>query len=374
MKIKVLKFGGSSVETLEKMKFVARKIIDIKSKSDDALVIVLSAMGKTTKNLYDNARMLAKNPRGRDLDLLLSTGEIVSISYLSIILNQLGCNAIALTGIDARIYTKGDYQNSKIDYIDTSVIKKHLDEGKVVIVAGYQGVNSEGYITTLGKEGSDTTAINLAYYLNADCIIYTDVSYVYEVDPRIVYNPAYHDVLSFSDLFLMSSSGAKVVAKSAISFALENNVEFKVMPTFFNSNGTTITNTFNKDFVGIGICENVRLLSKDIDNSKLEELIKKGVSVEDIGSYYLVYLLDYYSYELFEGNVYNLITFIGEIFNDKKKIDCLLNKIFSITNSIHYSYHKDRKLSICINESSCSNLINIIYKYIKEELLCERLI
>lgn len=369
MKIKVLKFGGSSVETLEKMKFVARKIIDIKSKSNENLVIVLSAMGKTTKNLYENARKLANNPRGRDLDLLLSTGEIVSISYLSLILNELGCKAIALTGKDACIYTEGDYQNSKITYIDTSIIKKHLNEGKVVIVAGYQGVNKNGDYTTLGKEGSDTTAITLAYYLNAECFIYTDVDYIYEVDPKIVENPDYHKVISFSDLLLMSSSGAKVIAKSAISFAFEKNVLFKVLPTFLCSNGTTVTSMYNKEFVGIGVLENVKLLSKDTDKKEIEKLINKGVTVEDVNDYYLVYLLDYYGYELANGQSYNLITFIGEIFNDKKITEAILNKSSLITNSIHYSYHKDRQLSICISEDGFSNLLNIIYKYIKEDLL-----
>src|SRR5690554_1615801 len=171
----VLKFGGSSVQSIEYMKKVSKVIIE-KKKTYDELVVVLSAMGKTTNQLLGMAKEITKYPNKRDVDLLISTGEIVSIALLSIMLNDLGYPSIALTGEKAGILTKGTHTKNKISDIDIRKVESHIKAGNIVIVAGFQGFNKDGEVTTLGRGGSDTTAVALAAKLQAICEIYTDVA------------------------------------------------------------------------------------------------------------------------------------------------------------------------------------------------------
>jgi len=369
MGIKILKFGGSSVETLEKMEYVAKKVIKEKEKNDEKYVIVVSAMGKKTKNLYENAKRIAKNPRGRELDLLLATGEIVAISYLGIILNDLGYKAIALTGKDARIYTSGAFQSSKIINIDTSVIKKHLDLDEIVIVAGYQGVNENGDITTLGKEGSDTTAINLAYYLNGDCTIYTDVNYVYEVDPKIIKDAMPHKQLSFLDLLAFAKAGAKVIAKSAIEFAYTKKINFSIKSTFVETEGTYVGDFVRKDFVGITSIDNVYLVKNNLTKSFQEELLKDGITIENYGEYLAIYSNDYYDYKYpYALPNLKMVTIVGKIVNNIE-IQKQILQILATVCKVYFSYHKENSFSIFINKEEDFHLINKLYYFIKERLL-----
>ena len=182
----VLKFGGTSVADNEKLNLVANKITTLYDEGHN-VVVVVSAQGKKTDQLLNEACELDKTPNSRELDVLLSSGEQVSISKLSILLNQLGYKSISLTGWQAGIFTNNTNQNAIIEHIDTSRITKELSLGKIVIIAGFQGINSNSDITTLGRGGSDTTAISVAAALNArECYIYSDVEGVFTSDPKKV--------------------------------------------------------------------------------------------------------------------------------------------------------------------------------------------
>ena len=166
--------------TIEKIKSVAKKVISEKEKGND-VVVVVSAMGKTTNKLIELAKEISTSPNKRELDVLLSTGEQISISLLSIAIQSLGYDAISFTGYQVGIKTKGLHSKSEIDTIDTDKIKGQLEQGKIVVIAGFQGVNESGDITTLGRGGSDTTAVALAAALGCNCIIYTDVEGIYSI-------------------------------------------------------------------------------------------------------------------------------------------------------------------------------------------------
>ena len=185
MGILVHKYGGTSVGTTEKIKRIAKRVIAEKEKGND-MVVVVSAMGKTTDHLVEMSKEIATNPNKREIDLILSTGEQVSIALLSMAFQELGYDAIALTGFQAGIKTHGPHTKNKILDIDNEKIKDYLTEGKIVVVAGFQGMNENGDITTLGRGGSDTTAVALAAKLGCPCHIYTDVDGIYSVDPRCI--------------------------------------------------------------------------------------------------------------------------------------------------------------------------------------------
>ena len=184
----VLKFGGSSVADNEKLKIVAQKIIGLYNKGHQ-IVVVLSAQGKTTDKLIGEAKELSDKTEDREMDVLLSAGEQMSTAKLSILLNNMGYPSISLTGWQAGIYTNNSNQNAMIEYIDTARIRKELEQGKIVIVAGFQGINENLDITTLGRGGSDTTAVALAAALEAkNCYIFSDVDGVYTTDPNKIEN------------------------------------------------------------------------------------------------------------------------------------------------------------------------------------------
>ena len=184
MNIVVQKYGGTSVGSIEKIKFVARRVINEKEKGNE-VVVVVSAMGKTTDNLINMSKEICNNPNKRELDMLLSTGEQMSISLLSMALEAEGYKSISLTGFQAGIKTQGIHTKNKIADIDVRKVKKYLQEGKIVVVAGFQGINEDGDITTLGRGGSDTTAVAIAAKLKCPCEIYTDVDGIYSIDPRV---------------------------------------------------------------------------------------------------------------------------------------------------------------------------------------------
>lgn len=207
----VLKFGGSSVADNDKLKLVANKIIQLK-KEEHNVVVVVSAQGKTTDKLIAEAKELSENTEDREMDVLLSSGEQMSTAKLSILLNELGHKAISLTGWQAGIYTNNTNQNAIIEKIDTTRIKKELADGKIVIIAGFQGINEKMDITTLGRGGSDTTAVAIAVALNAKkCEIYTDVDGVYSSDPRSIFKAKKIEEISYEEMLELASLGAKVL-------------------------------------------------------------------------------------------------------------------------------------------------------------------
>jgi len=238
----VQKFGGTSVGDLDRIQNVANIVKSYKEKGDD-VVVVVSAMAGETNKLLDYANHFSKTPPQREVDLLVSSGERVTSALLSIALQAMGIDAIALTGRQAGIKTTSDHTKARIMDIDPEKMKKHLKEGKVVIVAGFQGINENGDVTTLGRGGSDLTAVAIAGALNADkCEIYTDVDGIYTTDPRIEPKAKKIDVISYDEMLELASLGAKVMQSRSVELAKKLGVDIEVKSSFKPEvKGTLIT-------------------------------------------------------------------------------------------------------------------------------------
>ncbi|ADY72888.1 aspartate kinase [Desulfurobacterium thermolithotrophum DSM 11699] len=240
MALVVQKFGGTSMGSIERIKHVARRVLQEKEKGND-VVVVVSAMAGETDRLINLVKEITAEPNERDMDFVVSTGEQVSAGLLSIVLNNMGYPAVSLTGWQAGIKTDNAFTKARILDIDVERIKKHLKEGKLVVITGFQGITEEGDITTLGRGGSDTSAVALAAALNADrCDIYTDVDGVYTADPRIVPQAKRIDVLSYEEMLELASLGAKVLQIRSVEFAMKYNVPLRVRSTFTEDEGTLI--------------------------------------------------------------------------------------------------------------------------------------
>ena len=260
----VQKYGGSSVADIDRIKNVANRIKQRKDKNDD-IVVVVSAMGKSTDNLIAMAKSLSQNPDKREMDVLLSTGEQVTISLLSIALNEMGIKAVSLTGAQAGIKTDGIHMKNKIVDVDDERIRKYLAEGNVVIVAGFQGINENDDITTLGRGGSDTTAVALSAKLNAVCEIYTDVDGIYSVDPRLYSKARKIDVISYEEMMEMSCLGAKVMESRSIEIAARYNVNLYVASSMNDERGSFIKEydetMENNPITGMSITDDVLMVT-----------------------------------------------------------------------------------------------------------------
>jgi len=240
MGIIVQKFGGSSVADNERLLNVCKHIIN-EYKNNNKVVVVVSAQGKTTDRLVAEESEISKNPDKREHDVLVSTGEQITIAKLAIYLEELGYNAISYTGWQIPIVTDDIYGNANIIDIKTDKILQQLEDDKIVVVAGFQGVNKEGDITTLGRGGSDTTAVALACYLNADKLyIYTDVDGVYSEDPNINSNAIKYETISYDKMIQMAKNGAKVLHTKCVEMAKENNIPIIVKSTFIDNEGTIV--------------------------------------------------------------------------------------------------------------------------------------
>lgn len=236
----VMKFGGTSVANTERIKNAARIIIERK-KQYKYVVAVVSAPGDMTDELIEKAYQITKNPDKREMDMLLSTGEQISIALVAMALHSMGCEAISLTGPQAGIFADEYHTKARIIDIDTSRIKRYLKQGKVVIVAGFQGINPNQDITTLGRGGSDLTAIALAAKLKSPlCEIYTDVEGVFTTDPRIVPTARKIDFLTYEEMLEMADSGAQVMMARSIEVAKKYNVKLEVKSSLVNKPGTII--------------------------------------------------------------------------------------------------------------------------------------
>jgi len=241
MAMYVYKFGGTSVGTVERIKAVAEKVKAAHDKGDQ-LVVVLSAMSGETNRLTDLAKQMQQNPASREMDVLLSTGEQVTVALLSMALQELGCPACSYTGGQVRIETDSAHTKARIKRIDDVNIHADLNAGKVVVVAGFQGMDEQGNITTLGRGGSDTTAVALAAVLKADeCHIYTDVDGVYTTDPRVEPKARRLDKITFEEMLEMASLGSKILQIRSVEFAGKYNVALRVLSSFSEGRGTLIT-------------------------------------------------------------------------------------------------------------------------------------
>ncbi|MBN1405339.1 MAG: aspartate kinase [Candidatus Omnitrophica bacterium] len=267
-KIIVQKYGGTSVADTNKIKNVAKKIISYKKKGY-SLVVVVSALGNTTDELIELAHDITKSPSERELDMLVSTGEQVSVALLAMAIHKLGYEAISFTGAQVGIITDKSHTQARILNINTKRIEQELKKGKVVIVAGFQGVTSHQDITTLGRGGSNLTAVALAKALKAQvCEMFTDVDGVYTADPRIVPNAKKILNMSYEEMFELASLGAQILQARSVEMAQKFNVPIHVRSSFSNKQGTIISKeeramedivvsgvTVNKDEAKITICD-----------------------------------------------------------------------------------------------------------------------
>ncbi|WP_104401344.1 aspartate kinase [Vibrio penaeicida] len=237
----VQKFGGTSVGSIERIEVVAERIIKTKQEGKQ-LVVVVSAMSGETNRLLGLAQQIDSVPTARELDVLLSAGEQVSMALLAMTLNKKGVNAVSLTGSQAGIKTNDVHNDASIESIDTNTIQSYLDNDHVVIVAGFQGVSESGNITTLGRGGSDTTAVALAGALNAaECQIFTDVDGIYTCDPRIVKSAHKLVEIDFPSMEEMARKGAKVLHLPSVIHAWKYGVPLRVLSSFSEDSGTLVT-------------------------------------------------------------------------------------------------------------------------------------
>ncbi|WP_134684760.1 aspartate kinase [Brevibacillus migulae] len=236
----VQKFGGTSVGTIERIQRVADRIISYKKEGHD-MVVVVSAMGKSTDVLVDMAKEISANPSEREMDMLLTTGEQVSIALLSMALQQKGYDAVSLTGWQAGIMTESVHGKARIKKLNSERIFRELRSGRVVIVAGFQGISEEGEITTLGRGGSDTTAVALAAGLKADkCEIFTDVSGVFTADPRVVPTAQKLPAISYDEMLELANLGAGVLHPRSVEVAKKHQVKLVVRSSFTAEEGTYV--------------------------------------------------------------------------------------------------------------------------------------
>jgi aspartate kinase len=287
----VQKYGGTSMGTIARIQNVAKRII-AKKEQGNRMVVVVSAMGKSTDHLVEMAYAVNDKPPKREMDMLLATGEQVSISMLSMALDEMGYKAISFTGPQVGIRTEGLHGRARIMDVDKTKIVEALDEDKIVIVAGFQGVNENDDITTLGRGGSDTSAVALSVVLGCPCEIYTDVDGIYGVDPRL-YPPAKKlDVVSYDEMLEMASLGAGVMNPRAIELGRKYNADILVASSIHKVPGTLITSNITeqaKDITGLAVYDDEMMVSikdvpyrSDVSAQLFADLAEAGINVDMI--------------------------------------------------------------------------------------------
>ena len=293
MALIVQKYGGSSVADAEKIKNVARRIVETRDKGNE-VVVVVSAMGETTDELIQLARQVNPKPEERELDVLLSTGEIVSSTLLAMALHSLGCKAVSLSGFQAGIKTDTTYSKARILHVEPKRVIEELEKGNVVIVAGFQGMTKDMDITTLGRGGSDTTAVALAAALKAQiCQIYTDVEGVFTADPRLVPGARKLNEISYEEMLELATSGARVMHSRAVELGEVYNMPILVASSFSDKSGTIIHGG-----IPMEVRNKVRGIAHDLNVAKItvvgvpdqpgiasaifESLAKANISVDTI--------------------------------------------------------------------------------------------
>ncbi|WP_123053296.1 aspartate kinase [Clostridium sp. JN-1] len=293
MAIVVQKYGGSSVGSVEKIKKVAETIIKKREAGND-VVVVVSAMGNTTDNLISIASKVTENPDKRELDALLSTGEMVSAALLAMTIKDKGYDAVSYTAYQAEVKTFGGYGKSLIKDIDGKNIKDSLKRGKIVIIAGFQGINEDGDITTLGRGGSDTTAVAIAVKLNGTCEIYTDVDGIYSVDPRKYKNAKKLDKIDYEEMLELSSLGAQIMHSRSIELGQKYNIPIYVGLSNSSIKGTIIrglnkVNMESKPVTGLATSDEdaaitIREIESDINliADLFEKVASKRINIDMI--------------------------------------------------------------------------------------------
>ncbi len=290
MKIIVQKYGGSSVADTEKIKNVAKRISS-KVKKDVKLVVVVSAMGKTTDNLIKLAKEITDDAVPREIDMLLTTGEQVSASLLSIALNDIGIKSKSLNAFQVGIMTTGDYTQARIKNLKSKKLKNLLKENDAIIVTGFQGITEEGEITTLGRGGSDTSAVALAAALNAKCEIYSDVAGIYTTDPRLHPSAKKLKYVTYDEMLEMSSLGAKVLHSRSVEIAKKYGITIYCGSTFSDEEGSYVMkkNIEQPVVSGLSVMDNqtqVTLSNLPLDYNLVQQIFEKvakeGLNVDMI--------------------------------------------------------------------------------------------
>ncbi len=301
MRFLIQKFGGTSLTTPEFRKEVAAKVIAAKEQGFTPVVVV-SAMGRSgapyaTDTLISLAKQVHRDVPPRELDMLMSCGEIISGVVMVNTLIEAGCPAVFLTGAQAGIITDNNYNNSRILRVEPQKIIKHAEQGKVVVVAGFQGVTEDGEITTLGRGGSDTTAAALGVALDAECIdIYTDVEGIMTADPRIVDDAAILDKVTYNEICQLAHEGAKVIHPRAVEIAMQKNIPMRVKSTFSDAPGTLVTShghlfngtidiTMDRTITGITCMSDITQVTIPLDNLDVENphlKVFKGLALAGI--------------------------------------------------------------------------------------------
>lgn len=324
----VQKFGGSSVANKENLKIVAQKIIKEKNEGNN-VVVVVSAQGKTTDKLILEEKELSANASPREHDVLVSVGEQITIAKLSILLQELGHKAISLTGWQIPIITTSEYSNSKIKFINNKTIEEKLEDGNIVVIAGFQGIDENGNITTLGRGGSDTTAVALAASLNAErCDIYTDVDGVYSTDPRLTENVRKIENINYSEMLELASLGAKVLHNRCVEIGDKFNIPIYVKSTFEeNSKGTLVSHKTN-----------------------IEDLVVNGVAKDDYIS-----RITLVGIENMIGKTYNLFKILA---NEQINVDVIVQSL---------GEYVSKNISFTVKMSDLNKTLDILEKY-KEEI------
>lgn len=274
----VQKYGGSSVATTEKITTIAKRLIERK-KTNPKIVVVVSAMGDTTDDYISLAKEITDTPDKRELDVLMSTGEMISASLLAMSLKSMGCDAISYNAYQLDIQTSGTHGKSLIDDIDVSKIEKSLDEGKIVVVTGFQGLDDIGDITTLGRGGSDTSAVALAVKLNGKCEIYTDVDGIYFTDPRKFKDAKKLEEIEYEEMLELASLGAQVMHSRSIELAQKYQIELYVGLSCSDIKGTYIRGMKNmkledKVITGLATSDDDVAITIDIDEEKIVDLFE----------------------------------------------------------------------------------------------------
>lgn len=274
----VQKYGGSSVATTEKIITIAKRLIERK-KTNPKIVVVVSAMGDTTDDYISLAKEITDTPDKRELDVLMSTGEMISASLLAMSLKSMGCGAISYNAYQLDIQTSGTHGKSLIDDIDVSKIEKSLDEGKIVVVTGFQGLDDIGDITTLGRGGSDTSAVALAVKLNGKCEIYTDVDGIYFTDPRKFKDAKKLEEIEYEEMLELASLGAQVMHSRSIELAQKYQIELYVGLSCSDIKGTYIRGMKNmkledKVITGLATSDDDVAITIDIDEEKIVDLFE----------------------------------------------------------------------------------------------------
>lgn len=381
MKIIVKKFGGTSVGSIEKIKSVAQRIVEDKT-DDQRLVVVVSAMGNTTNDLVVMANEITENPSPRELDMLLTAGERISMSLLSIALQNLGYQSISFTGSQSGILTNINHGNARITDVKAFRIFDELKKNKIVIVAGFQGVSPLKEVTTLGRGGSDTSAVALAGYLSADkCEIYSDVEGVFSSDPNIVENPYKLDWISYDRALFLCYSGAKVLHPRAIEFAKRYGITISLKSTFNKNQGTIINNEGNMEekkifaittqnelseyFIQYSSNEVLKSISNlDIFDYEIDEINKAKVVVKksDINTFEKI-LKQKSIDQINKQNPMSVITLIGYRIGEDLSLISKLIEFISMKSIEVYKVRKyESGVRIYLKIDNCDQIMNELHK------------